>query len=84
MGRRREVRFINQREIAREYEGMKTRNILRWVQQGVFPSPIKVVGVTRLFDREEVERFFRARGLGGTASAQDSFETSEASEVLSQ
>jgi predicted DNA-binding transcriptional regulator AlpA len=53
--------FINQREIAREFGGADSRTIIRWSQSGRFPRPVKVVGTTRLFDRAEVERFFRSR-----------------------
>lgn len=80
MGRPRKARFINQHEIAAEFGGMTTKHILRWVQAGKFPMPVKVIETIRLFDREEVERFFR----GGRPQPPPSLATSDVSEVLSK
>lgn len=66
MGRPRKITdrktpFINQREIADEFGGMTSQQILRWVARGQFPLPVKIIGTTRLFDRSEVEKFLRSR-----------------------
>jgi predicted DNA-binding transcriptional regulator AlpA len=70
---------INQREIARIY-GVTTQQVLRWVQTGEFPLPLKVAGVTRIFRRTDVERWFR---LKLDAGAQSSLDASDASVVRS-
>lgn len=52
---------MNQRDVAREFGAADSRTIIRWSQTGRFPRPVRVVGTTRIFRREDVERFYARR-----------------------
>ena len=53
-------RLMNQKQIQEEW-GIPTRDVLRAVQTGKFPSPVRVFGKVRWFNRAEVARYLRKR-----------------------
>lgn len=51
-------RLMNQKQIQEEY-GIPTRDVLRAVQAGRFPDPVRVLGKVRWFRRTEIAKFLR-------------------------
>lgn len=55
-------RLMNQKDIAEEF-GLSTRDILRYVQANLFPTPVQVTGRKRWFRRADIVRWAKDSGV---------------------
>lgn len=61
-------RLMNQKDIAEEW-GMTTRDVLRYVQSGAFPEPVRVTGKKRWFKRSEIAKWMSGTDQAGGDTA---------------